>query len=154
MKQFVILICLFCLANLVQAQDEATRVKHYNLEKKVALLGYDPVSYFVNNPAKGKKEVTHTYKGVIYHFVSEKSKSIFMASPEKYEPAYGGWCAYALGKKNPELMEINPKSYKIIQGKLYLFYDKWGMNMLDKWNKDEENLMKLANKNWEDIISK
>ena len=154
MKKLISIILFLCVLNVVQAQDEKVRLAHYNLDKKVALSGYDPVTYFVNKPVKGKKEFTTTYKGVIYFFVSEKSKNVFIANPEKFEPQYGGWCAYALGKDEPALMEANPKSYKITNGKLYMFYDKWGMNMLDKWNADEENLRKKADKNWGDIISK
>jgi YHS domain-containing protein len=153
MKNLITILALFCIINSSQAQDETTRLKHYNLEKKVALGGYDPVTYFVNKPLKGKKQITHIYKGVIYQFISEKSKNIFIKAPEKYEPQYGGWCAYALAKEEPDLMEANPKSYKITGGKLYMFYDKWGMNMLDKWNKDEPKLSAVADKNWNKIIS-
>jgi YHS domain-containing protein len=154
MKQLITIFCLFCLVNLIQAQDtETTRLKHYNLDKKVALSGYDPVTYFVNKPVKGKKEYNYTHKGVVYYFISEKSKSVFVVTPEKFEPAYGGWCAYALAKEEPVLMETNPKTYKIIDGKLYMFYDKFGINKLNTWNEDEEKYKKNATKNWEKIIS-
>jgi len=153
MKRIITVICFFCLINLVQAQDETARIKHYNLDKKVALSGFDPVTYFVNKPIKGKKEFTHTYKGVIYYFISEKSKNVFVTSPEKFEPQYGGWCAYALAKEEPVLMEANPKTFKIKDGKLYMFYDKYGINKLNTWNEDEENYKKIATKNWEKIIS-
>lgn len=152
MKLFIYIIFMLNLTQLSFAQEEQTRLKHYNLEKKVALDGYDAVTYFVNNPVKGKKDFSTSYKGVSYFFISEKSKKVFIESPEKFEPQYGGWCAYALAKEKPEKMEANPKSYKITDGKLYLFYDKWGMNKLDKWNKDEKNLTNKANENWNQII--
>ena len=60
-----------------------------------------------------------------------------MSNPEKYEPAYGGWCAYALAKKTPELMEADPETYKIVDGKLYVFYNSFGVNTVKKWNKNE-----------------
>ena len=155
MKKILTIFTVFCLITVVHAQDETVRKKHYNLDKKsVALSGFDPVTYFVNKPVKGKKEFSYNYKGITYFFVSEKSKSLFVKTPEKYEPQYGGWCAYALAKDEPDLMETNPKSYKITDGKLYMFYDKWGMNMLDKWNENEINLTKKATKNWDGIISK
>ena len=153
MKKLITIICLFCLINLLQAQDEKARVKHYNLEDKVALSGFDPVTYYVNKPVKGKKEFSHTHKGVTYYFINEKSKAVFIANPEKFEPEYGGWCAYALAKDEPVLMEANPKTFKITNGKLYVFYDKFGINKLKPWLEDEETLMKKANKNWEKIIS-
>ena len=67
--------------------------------------------------------------------------------PAKYEPVYGGWCAFALGDYG-EKVEINPSSFKIIGGKTYLFYNKFFNNTLTSWNKDEANLKKKADQNW------
>ena len=154
MKHLVYIIIFVSLVNGLVAQTQETRVKHYNTEDRVALSGYDPMSYFLTKPIKGKAEFAYTYKGITYHFISEKSKQAFKANPDKYEPEYGGWCAYALAKKKPVKMEVNPETYKIKDGKLYLFYDKFGFSKLKNWNKDEENLMNKANNNWKEIISK
>lgn len=144
-----------CLINFVQAQDESTRKEHYNLKKTVAISGYDPVSYFSANPSKGNENFTHTYKGITYHFVNEKNKKTFIASPVEYEPAYGGWCASAMGGDNPHKVGINPETYKIIDNKLYLFYNKLGINTLKSWNKgDQTEKIKSGNNNWKTIISK
>ena len=72
---------------------------------------------------------------------------MFKASPAKYEPQYGGWCAYAMGATN-EKVEIDPETFKIINGKLYLFYHSWTNNTLKTWNKDEGNLKPKADVNW------
>ncbi len=154
MKQLIIILCTFCLINATKGQDEATRKKHYyTIDEGVALSGYDPMTYFANNPFAGKKSIAHTYKGITYYFVSEKSREIFKATPEKYEPAYGGWCAYALAKKDPEKMEADPETYKIVDGKLYVFYNSFGINTVKKWNKDEAKSKGTADKNWNKIIS-
>jgi hypothetical protein len=50
-----------------------------------------------------------------------------------------------------EKVEIDPETFKIIDGKLYLFYHTWTNNTLTKWNNDEKNLKTKADKYWETI---
>jgi len=153
MKKLITILTLFFLLNIAQAQDEATRKKHYNTTDNVAMSGYDPITYFAGKPVPGKKSFAYTYKGITYYFINDKSKSIFKSNPEKYEPTYGGWCAYALAKKKPVLMEADPETYKIVDGKLYVFYNSFGINTIKKWNKDEPKSKATADKNWNKIIS-
>lgn len=48
---------------------------------------------------------------------------------------------------------MNPKTFEIRDGKLYLFYDSWGTNTFELWKKEgAEKLQKQANKNWLKII--
>lgn len=75
----------------------------------------------------------------------------FKANPDKYEPAYGGWCAYAMGKTG-EKVEVDPFKFKIVNGKLNLFYYSIINNTLNKWNEDEANLKKQADKNWNTLL--
>jgi len=53
---------------------------------------------------------------------------------------------------NGKKVEIDPETFKIIDGKLYLFYNAYFNNTLKSWNKDEINLKLIANKNWSNII--
>ncbi|MDC1431543.1 YHS domain protein [Polaribacter sp.] len=130
------------------SQTETNRIKHFNLEKGTAISGYDPVAYFTDNKAKkGKDEYTTIYKGVVYKFDSQINKNLFLKTPEKYEPKYGGWCAYAMGE-NAKKVEINPDTFKIINGELYLFYNAYFNNNLKKWNKDQDLLKKKSDENW------
>jgi YHS domain-containing protein len=153
MKKFLAILLFFCLINIVQAQNENVRKKHFNTEDNVALSGYDPITYFAKKPAPGKENTTYTYKGITYRFINEKTQGIFKANPEKYEPQYGGWCAYALAKENPALMEADPQTYKITDEKLYVFYNSFGINTIKKWNKNEPKSKASADKNWNKIIS-
>ena len=122
-----------------------------NVNKSNVLIdGYDVVSYFDNTVTKGSKEFTTMYDMATLYFSSQKNKDMFVANPEKYFPQYGGWCAYAIGETK-EKVSINPKTYKIMDGKLYLFYNKFGTNTLKLWNKDEEKLLNLADQNWPDL---
>ena len=134
------------------AQSESIHKKKFNLDNGLAIKGYDPVAYFTQNQKKaikGSKVYTYTYMGATYHFSSTKNLNTFKANPKKYEPQYGGWCAYALISK-PQKVDINPKSFKIINGKLYLFYSTRWVNGLEKWNdkKDEKTSINTANKNY------
>ena len=134
-----------------QAQTAEVRQKNFNLKKSVAIGGYDPVSYFDNKPDEGNSDYEFTHKGVVYRFVSASNLGKFKSSPEKYEPAYGGWCAYAMGE-NGEKVKVDPETYKIMNGKLYLFYNFWGNNTLDSWNKNENNLRDKGDQNWKKFI--
>jgi YHS domain-containing protein len=150
-KQFLILLLSF-ISLTTFAQNESKRTTHFNLEKKIAIQGYDPIAYFKQGkPVKGKKEWTLTYDGVIYMFSSAVNKEYFSKNPSKYEPQFGGWCAFAMGDSG-EKVEINPETFKIIDGKLYLFYNAFFNNTLKSWNKDEANLKAKATSNWNKII--
>lgn len=152
MKKVVVFALLF-LSVAAFAQNDSKRINEYNLEKKVAVQGYDPVAYFKQGKAiKGKKEISASYQGVIYQFSSSENKDAFLKTPSKYEPQYGGWCAYALGSSG-EKVEINPETFKIIDGKLYLFYNAYFNNTLKSWNKDETNLKSKADSNWKKIYN-
>lgn len=119
----------------------------------LALAGYDPVAYFEEKePAEGKASITGVYEGVTYRFSSQRHKDMFLASPSRYQPQYGGWCAYAMGAKG-EKVEVDPETFKILDGKLYLFYNKFFNNTLDSWNKNETALKTEADKNWKKYIA-
>lgn len=150
MKKIIFGITSFLLlAFAINAQGQTPlRKKHFNLENGVAIQGYDPVAYFNQNKAvKGKKDMAVFYNGATYYFSSAANKELFKANPSKYEPEYGGWCAYAMGA-NGDKVEIDPETFKIKDGKLYLFYHTYFNNTLNKWNKDENNLHTKANQNW------
>ncbi len=132
----------------VSAQADL-RKKQFNVSKSgLAIQGYDPVAYFTSNKAvEGKKELAVVADGVIYYFSSAQNKELFKANHLKYEPQYGGWCAYAMGATNDKV-EIDPETFKILNGKLYLFYHTWSNNTLTKWNKDEASLKTKADASW------
>lgn len=131
--------------------NSARDVSHYNIQKgKPAIEGYDPVAYFPEGggkPAKGKKELSSEYRGVRYSFASEANRTLFTSNPEKYEPAYGGWCATAMADGGRKI-EISPKNYKITNGRLFLFYKDIFSDALDFWNKDEGKHTKTADDAW------
>ncbi len=153
MKKLSIILLVALLSVPTFAQTVAKRTKEYNLENKVAIQGYDPVAYFTQKKAvKGKTTLATTYEGVVYYFSTQTNKEAFVKTPSSYEPQYGGWCAYAMGS-SADKVEINPETFKILDGKLYLFYNAYFNNTLKSWNKDEVNLKKKADTNWKKLIN-
>jgi len=150
MKQIfsAVLFCSF-FAMGAQAQSVEVRKKQFNLDPSgLAIQGYDPVAYFAGGKAaEGKKEISFQYQGATYQFASTADRDAFKANPGKYEPQYGGWCAYAMGAKGEKVV-VDPETFKIVDGKLYLFYNKFFNNTLKTWNKDESRLKANADKNW------
>jgi YHS domain-containing protein len=146
---FLFLISSFLLA---QTNNDPLIAKHYNLKNNLAIEGYDPVAYFTSQKAiKGNADLVASYKGVHYNFSSKSNKELFLKNAESYLPQYGGWCAYAMGSSG-EKVEVDPETFKIVNGKLYLFYNAFFTNTLKSWNKDEKNLNSKADKNWKQIF--
>jgi YHS domain-containing protein len=136
----------------LHAQTAAKRKAEFNLEKNIAIQGYDPVAYFTQKKAvKGKATIAATYEGVIYYFATQADKDLFTKNPSNYEPQYGGWCSYAMGSSG-EKVEIDPETFKIVDGKLNLFYNAYFNNTLKTWNKDEARLKTKADANWKKTI--
>lgn len=147
MKLLITLLTTLIFSSIV-AQD------NYNLKKGFMVEGYDVVAYFSNEAIKGDENFVEVYDGVNYMFSSEKNLNTFNNNPEKYVPEFGGYCAYAIAVKG-EKINVNPKTFQIIDDKLYLFYDKWGVNTLENWNDEgAEMLQKQAAENWEKLVKK
>jgi YHS domain-containing protein len=146
MKQFLLFMVFFSAVLATSAQDQK-RTQTFNLEKGLAVQGYDVVAYFNGKAIKGESSLAVIYQGIRYHFSSISNKEEFKRNPAKYEPQYGGWCAYAMGAAG-EKVEIDPETFKILNGKLYLFYNKRFNNTLKTWNKDEQALKTKADANW------
>ena len=120
-----------------------------NLDDGVAIHGYDPVSYFQARPLKGDKALSFSYGNAKYLFSSKQNLESFKAQPQKFEPQFGGWCAYAMA--TGDKVDVDPETFKILDGKTYLFYNGIFGNTLKKWNKDEASLLKKADEQWRKI---
>ncbi|KJD35324.1 hypothetical protein PW52_11715 [Tamlana sedimentorum] len=144
MKLFLVL-CFLSVCTLQAQQID------YNLKKGYVAEGYDVVSYFKGTPVEGKKDLTTTYSGAKFKFSTTENLQKFKKDPERYIPQYGGYCAYAIAEKG-EKIGIDPETYQIKDGKLYLFYNAWGINTLKSWKKaGDTKLQQLADNNWKSI---
>ncbi|MCH3883818.1 YHS domain-containing (seleno)protein [Tenacibaculum aquimarinum] len=143
--KFIYILFFLITSNLYSQQID------YNTQKGAIANGYDVVEYFNSKAVKGNKKITTKYDGVTFRFSSAKNLETFKKSPKKYIPQFGGYCAYAIGL-NGEKVSINPKTFEIRDGKLYLFYNSWGTNTLELWKKENpKKLQQNANINWEKI---
>ena len=98
----------------------------------VAIHGYDPVAYFADDgPQKGRPELAVQHGGGRWLFASEANKKRFEEDPEKYLPAFGGYCAY--GVAQGYLVKIDPNAWRIVDDRLYLNYDR---SVARTWAKD------------------
>lgn len=100
----------------------------------LAVSGFDVVSYFTDDgvPVEGSEEFTVRYEGFDYRFASEENANTFIADPAKYAPAYGGYCAWAIGA-NDALAPGDPEVYEIVDGKLYLNFNE---DVQARWEED------------------
>ncbi len=109
-----------------------------------AIRGYDPVAYFKEGKAvKGKKELGVTWGDAKWSFSTQENLEAFKSNPAKYAPQYGGYCAYGTseGHKAP----TQPDAWSIVNGKLYLNYNK---DVQSDWKKNQSELIEKANRNW------
>ncbi len=110
----------------------------------LAVDGYDTVAYFTDGkPVEGKKEFSHEWQGATWRFASAAHRDLFAADPEKYAPQFGGYCAWAVSQGYTA--DIDPEAWKIVDGKLYLNYNK---KVQAQWEQDTANLIQKANENW------
>ncbi len=113
-----------------------------------AILGYDTVAYFTEGkPVKGQDTLVHEWQGAKWKFSSQANLEQFKASPEKFAPQYGGYCAYGVTQDN--LVSIEPDKFKIVGGKLYLNYNA---DVQEKWNKDIPGYIRQADAKFQTLL--
>lgn len=136
---FVVLSVLFSQFSIAD-----NPVAPINNEQGVALKGYDAVAYFEQHMAvQGEPAFNSTWDGVKYFFASAAHRDLFIATPEKYQPQYGGYCSYAMSKNL--IADINPMAWAIVDGKLYLNNNKLAHSL---WSLDKSGNIKQADINW------
>ena len=144
---------------LDEQQSDTLRRRYFNVDKSgLALQGWDPVSYLAEGgPKKGDAKHQSTFKGVTYRFASAANKKTFDADPGRYEPTYGGWCAWAI--LDDDLVEIDPRNHAVIDGRVYLFYKGFWGNAKNDWDKKvkKETAPKVvtsADRHWKTLVDK
>lgn len=116
----------------------------------LAIRGYDPVAYFTQNQAvEGLEAYEFEWMGATWRFANAEHKNLFVNDPEAYAPQYGGYCAYAVASNSTA--SIEPEQFSIVDGKLYLNYNK---SVQQKWLKDQARFIEEADKNWPALLKK
>jgi len=147
MKNLIKSIAAFALLTVSAYAGDLVNVSGAS---KIAVSGYDTVAFFTDAKAvNGSPFISAEYQGATYFFATEEHKALFTASPEKYAPQCGGFCAYgvALGKLFP--VDIN--TWQVRNGKLYLNLNP---DILKKFNADFDRNVAKANKNWPKLVAK
>ena len=117
---------------------------------KAAVSGYDAVAFFTDAKAvNGSPFITADYQGAKYYFATEEHKALFTASPDKYAPQCGGFCAYGVGLG--KLFPVEITTWQVRNAKLYL---NLNADILKKFNADFDGNVAKANKNWPDLVKK
>ena len=107
----------------------------------IAIEGYDTVAYFMAQRAtRGSKDISYQWNGLIWYFSSIENKKQFIADPKKFAPQFNGFCANGLS--DGHAIEANPENWRIIDGKLYLFFSDYGRS---KWSGNVKPLIESAN---------
>ena len=144
-KSYILLALagIFSLTSLtVQAGSAANNL--------TAAAGYDVVSYHTaKKPLRGNGHHVAVHDNVTYIFANKANLETFSADPEKYVPAYGGYCAFgvSVGKK----FVGDPEVWRVVNGRLYLNLDT---TVQDIWFEDVDGNISAANEQWTAIKDK
>ena len=136
-------VLLVCLAVIGPAYAEPKVPVNVNASG-VFLDGYDVVSYFADGKAmRGSDEFQYEWRGMRFYFKTQANLAMFVSEPSRYIPQFNGHCANGLS--DGHLVRANPEIFRIIDGKLYLFFSWWGKA---QWKFDQQEQIELANKFW------
>jgi len=149
-QSWIFALLTFFMMSAASAQVNRN-VSEYNLQNGVGLKGYDPVSYFAEGgalPLKGNSSISHTHKGVTYFFASADNKEVFKTMPERYEPTYGGYCAWAMSVRRGTKVDIDPLLFTINGNRAHFFISAGAKNNFDRAISRFEG---RADRNWKRI---
>lgn len=139
----------FALASLLPLAASAAPA--LNVDRRgVAIKGYDPVAYFVENkPVKGNPAFSARVDGATYYFATAANRDRFVADPGRYRPQYGGYCAYGVAQGGT--FDVDPTAFAVVDGKLYLNLDH---DVQALWRKDVPGFIKQADNEWPGLAGK
>ena len=146
---FASLILCVGMAVLPQSAHAKSDQIYTSWRNNIAVGGYDVVSFHQGNPVQGNPKLSTNWKGANWMFATQDNLDAFMAAPEKYAPAYGGYCAWAVAKN--KLAKGSPKYWTIKDGVLYLNFNK---KIKNRWLKDVDGFITKGDKNWPTLLDK
>lgn len=145
------------VGNALATSYEAEPVRataEYNVGKAgLAASGYDVVAYFPEGggkPTKGDKAFERVDRGVTYRFATRANMELFEKNPDRYIPAHGGWCSWAMAEDGSKV-EVDPASFIVDNGRLFLFYKGLLNDTRSKFQKDVAANAARADVNWKKL---
>lgn len=151
----IISICALLFASNVFAAQKINTLEKQGLfgtykETGIAIRGYDTVAYFtLGKPVKGDEKYSVEWNDASWHFSNQEHADLFQAKPESYAPQYGGYCAYGVSQNY--LVKIEANQWRIVDGKLYLNYDK---SVQKTWLEDVPGYINTADSKFLDLLKK
>lgn len=138
-------LCLLAFSFTARAEPRP------NVDKDgLALQGYDPVAFFTDGkPVLGKEEFHSSFHDATYRFASAEHQAMFEKNPAKYEPQFGGFCAYGVAKGH--LAPVKIDAFQIVKDRLLMQYDS---EVKNAFNKDQHGNLETADKNWPTLNAK
>ena len=138
----LIAICLLLAAIVGCAVNNVTSD---GAESDLMLGGYDPVSYFSGGPpVRGAEPFKAQFRHGTYRFATAANLAAFQASPERYVPQYGAFCAkgvaYAIRSGG------DPLVFEIRDNRLFIFAVPYAR---DYWRTDPTDFVAKADRYWQ-----
>ncbi len=150
-NRLIIFVVLVFIAFGVSAAEPVSK----NYLTGIAIGGHDSVAYHKLGSSEphraiaGSKSWKAEWKGADWLFSSKADRDLFAANPERYSPAYNGFCANALSL-GEGLIKTDGSNWQIFGDRLYTFYAARGR---ERWfGGDFEEYKVVADKAWTDII--
>ncbi len=113
-------------------------------DSRLMLNGFDPVAYHAaGKHLRGRPDIKAEHDGVTYRFENEANKLIFLQTPARYAPQFGGFCANGIVYGIP--WGGDGDTWQIIDGKLFIF---GGQASKKYFLMDEKANLALANNYW------
>lgn len=146
MNRHITLIATFwLLASMAWAAEPPV---YTGLLSNTGAGGYDTVGYFTKGkPVKGSPRYTTEYQGATWRFAHAENLAQFNANPEKFAPAYGGYCAWAVSQGY--LAKGDPQHWSIRDGRLFLNYNQ---SVQTSWLANTDQLIREADANWPAVL--
>ncbi len=140
----------FCLASgalFAVGTPEDSGEAVYVTGEGIAAGGVDVVAYFSLTPdagsVRGSEHYAYRWKSATWLFSSAENRDRFADNPERYAPAYGGYCAWAMARN--ALAPIDPDLWAIVDETLYLNYNSRSQR---DWTANREKYIRKADANW------
>jgi hypothetical protein len=110
----------------------------------LAILGYDPMAYFVDaRPELGLPDFEAAEGGVVWRFRNEGNRASFVAHPEIYGPRFGGYDPVDVARGIA--VAGNPLFWLVTGDRLYLF--RWEESR-DAFAANPAPYLKEATQHW------
>jgi YHS domain-containing protein len=150
MRHEIVFVLLLATAALIAGCGTTHATIPTSSGEQLMLLGYDPVGYFTEGkPVRGRHTIAAETQGRTYYFATPEHRSMFVATPAKYEPQYGGFCAN--GAPYAVKLGSDPTQFEVRDARLFIFGDILGREM---WLLDEKNNIAHADALWPEIRDK